>query len=255
MSKICQLCGNPVGDDMNFCQNCGTPCPTITEPQQPQQPVFQQPQQPVQQPRESAPSGFSVFLRSVLERLKSDRGFQIFCFGGLAALIVVVVIICLIAGSNGYTKPLDNLIAITVKGKASAIEKMAPAAYWDWYEARNNRSVDDLIDEYKDEWEDTLDELEDQFGDNVRMHYEVLRARDLKDRTLKNIAQILEDRYDIPAKSVTDGKEVSVLMTIEGDDEDEGWAANVMSCTMIKIKGAWYYIGYTDSNAWFIIGN
>ena len=47
MNMICKNCNAEIDDSSVFCINCGTPIET--EPEKPQQPVYQQPQQPAYQ--------------------------------------------------------------------------------------------------------------------------------------------------------------------------------------------------------------
>ena len=267
-----------MADDMRFCEACGAPAP-VAAPQQPvyqqapqqpvyqqaapQQPVYPQPQQPVYQSAQPAyrpapaaapakTNSFDInkildqvktFANGFVNRCKADKKFLLICCGIAAAVLLVIILaICLLA-KPGYTAPIDTYISVMTKGKAKKIESLAPKAYWEWYEEENDEDVKDVIEDFEDEWEDYIEEMEDEYGDRIRITYEIDRVKDLSDKKLEKIAEALDDKYDIPEKSVKAGKVLKGEMTIEGSDDDDD---EDMEVTVIKIGSKWYWVNYYE---------
>lgn len=219
MSKFCEECGSPLEDNASFCENCGTAVP--------------------QEP-EAAPAG--NFFTNFLNRLKSDKKFAIITGGIAVALVLVIVLICVFAGGGkGYTKAIDNYIAVMVKGDVDKVEKLVPPEYWEYAEDEMDMDLDDFIDEYEDNIDDMMDSLEDQYGKGIKATYEVLEEKELSEKKLEGIAEALEDTYDLDAKKVTAGYELEVEMTIEGDEDDD---SNETELTVIKYDGNWYLVNW-----------
>lgn len=288
MSKFCQNCGKPLDDAMRFCDGCGAPQqaapqqPQTQAPQQPtyQQPQYQAPQQPTYQqpqyqqaPVASAPkapkapkANFDVnkiidevktFANGLVNRCKADKKFMYTCIGvAAAAVVVLILLLSLVFGGGGMTKPIDNLIAISFKGKVEKIKDMAPPEYWEYMEDEYDMDIDDMIDDAEDSMDDMLDYYEDEYGDNIRVSYKVTKKKKLSDKKLEGIAEALADAYDLDEDKFTEAYELDVEMTIKGsedDDEDE------TEMTVIKYKGKWYAINWSKSGdeyrAYFMLGD
>lgn len=265
MSKICQNCGNPLADEMRFCQNCGAP---YQEPVAPPQPQFQQapqyqmppqyqpqPQQPAAPKAPKAPkkANFDVtkiinsvktFANGVVNRCKTDKKFMGICIGIAAGFLAVVVLLCVLLFSGGYTKPIDLYIDMTFEGKSSAIKKMAPADYWEWYEDEYDEDVNDIIEEYEEDVEDMLEYLEDEYGKNFRVTYKVTKKKALSDKKLEGIAEALADKYDLDEKKFTAGYDLELEVSIKGSEDDE---EDEVDMSVIKYKGNWYLISWSKS--------
>ena len=295
MSKFCKNCGKQLDDAMRFCDGCGAPQPAAPQqpqyqaPQQPQyqapqQPLYQQPQyQAPQQPQYQAPQpqyqapvaaapkaakkpGFDfnklidevkTFANGLVNRCKADKKFLYQCIGiGAAVVVVLVVLLALVFGGNGgMTKPIDNMIAVTFKGKVEKIKDMAPAEYWEWYEDEYDMDIDDIIEEAEDEFDDMMDYYEEEYGDNVRVSYKVKDKKKLSDKKLEGIAEALADRYDLDEDKFTEAYELEIEMTIKGSEDDDEDDAEF---SVIKYKGKWYGITWyksgSDYSASFMTG-
>ena len=157
--------------------------------------------------------------------------------GAAAAVVVLIVVIILL--SNAYKAPLNNLIDISYKAKFNKIEKMAPKEYWDWYEEKFDKSVDEVIEERNDKKDEYLEQLEKMYGEKVKVKSKITDKDKLDKDDLKKIAEALEDQYDIKAKSVKAGYEIEYELTIEGSDEEDEIEDKI---TVIRIGMKWYAV-------------
>lgn len=269
--RFCDGCGAPQAAPQPAPQQPVYQAPQQPVYQAPQQPVYQAPQQPVYQapvqqpqyqPAPKAPKapkapgkGFDfnkvidevkTFANGLVNRCKADKKFMYQCIGiAAAALVVLIVLLALVFGGNGgMTKPIDNLIAITFKGKFEKIKDMAPAEYWEYMEEEYDLDIDDLIEEAEENADDMMDYYEDEYGDNIRVSYKVTDKKKLSDKKLEGIAEALADDYDLDEDKFTEAWELDVEMTIKGSEDDDE-QENEM--TVIKYKGKWYAITWYKS--------
>lgn len=256
MSKFCISCGKPLEEDAAFCPGCGNavaaeaPVEPVAAaeaeaPVQAEAPVAKE--NPVNNIMDKV-QGFAqkatVYTKDYIAKAKENPKMWI-APGAIAVGIIalIVVVIVLLAGSK-YTTALDNYIEVNFKGNTSKIELLAPKEYWDYYEEENDKSLEDLKEQFEEYWDDMIDSLEDEYGKNIKVTYEITDEDKISERKMKKIAEALEDQYDIDAKSVTEGYKVDAELKISGsedDDEDEG------TFNIIKIGGRWYMINYYES--------
>lgn len=253
MSKFCQNCGKPLDDTMRFCDGCGASQQEAPQQEVPQQEVPQQAPVATAAPKKE---GFSfnkvvgevkTFANGLVNRCKADKKFMYTCIGiAAAAVVVLVLLLSLVFGSGGMTKPIDTMIDVTFKGKVSKIKDLAPDDYWEWYEDEYDMDIDDIIDDAEDEFDDVIDYYEDEYGDNIRVSYKVEKKKKLSDKKLKGIAEALADRYDLDEDDFTEAYELDVEMTIKGSDDDD---TDDSEMTVIKYKGKWYLITWYKSGS------
>ena len=168
----------------------------------------------------------------------------------IIALILALLLLCgLTACGESSTKTkkkketwkttFNNFVAVTFEGNVDKLEKLAPEEYWIWYEDEYGLDLDDI----KEEIEDNQEELEDEYGKNISVTIDVEKEKQLSDKKVENIANALEDQYDIDAKSVTEVIEIKGVITIKGteDEEDED-----VELTFAKIGKSWYMISFYE---------
>lgn len=270
MAKFCQNCGTPLADEARFCEGCGTPVPAeAPAPQQPEQPVYQQPayQQPkqpayqqsaYQQPVYQPPTYHSVNPQAAPTKPQSKSvPIIIGVIAGVFILTIILICVFIFGGDSGsgrsgksssnrssYTDPLDTYISVMVDGKTSRVKNLAPQEYWNYLEDEEDTTIEDVMDECEENHEDYIDDLEDEFGANPRMTYRITDTQDMDEATLESIAEALENKYGIDARSVTAGKELEGELTVKGSDDQD--TADMEIC-VIKIDGKWYWINYYSS--------
>ena len=256
MSKFCSSCGQSLEESAAFCPACGKPV-AAEAPVEPAAPV--EAEAPVQAEAPAAKENpvnkifekvqefaqkATVFSKDYIAKAKTNPKMWIAPGAiavGIIALLVVVII--LLSGSK-YTSALDNYFDVNCYGKADKIEFLAPKEYWDYYEEKNDMSLEDLKEQFEENWDDIQDAMEDEFGKNIKVTYKVVDEDKLSNRKMEKIAEALEDTYDIDADSVKEGYKIDVEMTIKGseDDDEEETTFNV-----IKIGNRWYLISYYES--------
>ena len=165
-------------------------------------------------------------------------------------------LVLVFGGNGGMTKPIDNLIAITFKGKFEKIKDMAPAEYWEYMEDEYDLDIDEMIEEAEENADDMMDFYEEEYGDNIRVSYKITKKKELSDKKLEGIAEALADAYDLDEDKFTSAYELDVEMTIKGSEDDDE-EENEM--TVIKYAGKWYAITWYKSGdeyrASFMLGD
>lgn len=240
MSKFCQNCGKALDDAVRFCDGCGAP----QQAEAPQAaPAAPKQDSDLKKTLNKAVTEVKTFANGFVNRCKADKKFLYTCLGVVAGVIVVIVLLSFLLG-GGYKSAIDNYIAASFKGKSSAVKKMAPAEYWDYYEEKYDTDFDEYLEDYEDNIEDTIDYLKDEYGDNFKVTYKIEKEKKLSDKKLEGIAEALADKYDIDEDKVTAGYELDVEMTIKGSEDDD---ENETELTVIKYKGSWYLISWSKS--------
>lgn len=210
MSKFCSNCGFEVADDANNCSNCGNPFAEVT-------PAPQAPE-----------TSLSFDIKKYIPI-------------GVAAVAVVLVIVILASVFGGaYKKPLKYMEQ-TANGKFKNVEKLAPKAYWEYYEEEYDEDVKDTIEELEENYEDyTLDYLEEEYGENVKISIKnIKKKKTLSERKLDDLRENLKDNYDIPKKSVTKAFVLEYDIVVKGDDDDDEDESETI---VAKIDGKWYAV-------------
>lgn len=241
MSKFCQNCGKALDDAVRFCDGCGAPQEATAAPATPAAPKqgFD-----FKATFDKVVTEVKTFAKGFVNRCKADKKFLYTVIGIAAGVLVAIVLLSLLIGGGGYKGAIDNYIAASFKGKSSAVKKMAPAEYWEYYEEKNGEDFDEYLENYEDNIEDTIDYLKDEYGDNFKVTYKVTKEKKLSGKKLEGIAEALADKYDIDEDKVSAGYELDVEMTIKGSEDDD---ENEVELTVIKYKGKWYLISWSKS--------
>ncbi len=212
MSKFCEKCGALIEDDKTFCPSCGAQAATPAAP---------------------ASNSIGDIIKNLPDNVRKLALAAV-------AIILAVILISTIFGGSGYNKAVNNYEAV-MNGKAKKLEKLAPKEYWEYMADEADEDVDDYIDDkiddFEDNYDDTLDYLEEEYGNHVKIKLKVEDKKKLTDKKIENLAEYLDDKYDIKEKSVKKGYELEIEATIKGsDDEDD----DEMELYAIKIGGSWY---------------
>lgn len=144
--------------------------------------------------------------------------------------------------SKEYSVALDNYF----KGLQEADAKKIISAYHDFY-----IEYYDYEDLYDDEYvQDRLEELEDEYGDNIKISYEVAKEEKIEGDDIKNVQKYIKEYYDESVK-VEAGYKIKVKASIKGDDDKES-NSNVMY--VYKINGKWGILDIDPETAGDYIG-
>lgn len=228
MSKFCTNCGSALEDQALFCTNCGVAVGDA--------PVEAAPVEAA--PVEAAPVEAAPVEAAPVEAAPAGKPQLNFKLIGIAAgvLAVVIILSCIIFPMllPSPESAIDNMIA-AMEGKESKVESLLPDSIWEYLEDEiDDFDMDDLAEEFA---EYTLESLERQYGEDIRISYDVEKKTALKEKKLEDIAEELADAFDIDEDDVKEGYKMKVSMSIEGDeDEDE----DEEEMTVIKIGNKWY---------------
>ncbi len=234
MAKFCANCGTSMEDDVVFCPNCGAKDET-----------------PAAAPVAPAPDAAVTTFDAVQK--KSSKTPVIIGAVAVVAVALIVVLVMVLGGGSGYKKAIDKYIGVRFEGKYSDVFDLAPDAYWDYMEEENEDfdrdELEEKIEEMEEEYEDELEELEDEFGKGIKFSYEVTDEDEISKKDLENINENLEDQYDFDKDSVTEGYDLEITVTVEGDEDSD---EQDIKCAALKIDGSWYLAHYSDSYVSFM---
>lgn len=158
-------------------------------------------------------------------KFKSDKKFQTTVIG--VAIIAVLVIIVLIAYLTGGSKG-------AVKGFAKAYVEMDAKKVVEYFN-------EDYLDYYSDymDVEDNLDDLFDNYKDEdyIFKSYEITDSEKFEKDDIEDLAERLDESFDIREDDVTDAVVYTIKFKIDDDGDKE---TEKMDVTAVKIDGKWY---------------
>ena len=103
--------------------------------------------------------------------------------------------------------------------------------------------MDDMYDE--DKMEEMVEALEDEYGEKLKVSYEIKKEEKIDKEELKYVEKYIEENIDEDIE-ISEGYEVKVAATIKGE-EDEETATNEMY--IYKIDGEWKYFSVSPDKA------
>lgn len=219
MSKVCMNCGNQMDDNTMFCVNCGAPVPTPA------------PAAPVKEKK----AGKKIDV----EGLKKDPK-KLAVVGAIAAVVVIALIVIVVSlFTNPWKKGLNNYFDL-LEGKQGAVTKNIPSDAYDWIDDKFGLEKKDITGDKKDYAEDISESLKDNYGDNVKYTYKVVKSKKFTKKMLEDLADGIENSYDIDAKKVKNAYMVDIEYDISGKDAFT-WGENTV--IVAKIGSGWYVVG------------
>ena len=207
MSKFCENCGAEMEDTETVCKYCG-------------------PQAEAVKANEPATEGTASKAQSLDTK-------NIAIIGGIAAAVVILLVILFSIFGKGYKKPIDNYFKGMVKGD---VDKYL-SAYPEFMD------MGDKID--KDTMEDMVDDLEDEYGEKLKVSYDITKKEKIKKDSLEDVQKYISERYDEDVK-VSKGYEVKVKATIKGKDDED---TDTQKMYVYKIDGKWKYFSVSPDTA------
>ena len=196
------------------------------QPVAPQQPMMGQPM-PVQQP--VAGNGAAA-INGVIDKLKTNKPLMIGVSAGIA--VVAVLVIVLVAS---LLNPSKTVVSKYMSGmKSFNAEKIAKLYSEEMIEAQYDGDIDDLVDSLEEQFEEYEDE------DYKITGYKIRECETYSEDELEDLAETLEEYYDIDEKDVKAAKKYFVRVNVDEDGEKN---IRYNSVTVIKIKNKWslYY--------------
>ena len=196
------------------------------QPVAPQQPMMGQPM-PVQQP--VAGNGVAA-INGVVDKLKTNKPLMIGAIAGVA--VVAVLVIVLVAS---LLNPSKTVVSKYMSGmKSFNAEKIAKLYSEEILEAQYDGDIDDLVDSLEEQFEEYEDE------DYKITGYKIRECENYSEDELEDLAESLDEYYDIDEKDVKAAKKYFVRVNVDEDGEKN---IRYNSVTVIKIKNKWslYY--------------
>lgn len=215
MEKTCICCGTALAEDAVLCPECGAEIREIAMPTESKEEKTRKPAK-------------TVFI-------------------GIAALAAVAIVFLLfsMAFAKPYTTALDNYYFFTLTGDEDAFKALAPEEYWDWYEERYSRDLEDLMADRAEQLEASAEFYEDFIGENTRFSYDFRKISKYTDHQVEMFGECLEDTYDIDADSVTRAYHLFMDVTIQGENGVQ--VVPDISLGVIEIEGVWYIFSPSNS--------
>lgn len=268
MSKFCVNCGSRLEDDAVFCTSCGAQQPAAQQDGA-QQDFGAQPQQNgginmnditaaasnmAQSAGQAVKNTFegvtfdsvkdSMSMENIKNLGKTKNKNTIIGLAAAAVVIILVIVIVCSLFTPAYEKPVATYFKAIEKGDGELFAKAMP----DYINDANEDYIEeyaekyDTVEEYYEdetlEW--VIDGLEDEYGDNLKISYKVVKKKALKKKELKDAEETIEDRYDEEV-DISKGYKLKVKMKIKGSedkDDDNTWMY------VYKIDGKWCMANY-----------
>jgi hypothetical protein len=199
----CPKCGSEQPEGTKFCGVCGAEIPQTYQPEQ------------------TVSSG----KKSALPIAK---------IAGLAAGVIVLIIIISAISGGGYKRPIDLMFKSLQTGKASYMLKAVPK-----FVVEDTFGGYDDLDYIDDMFDELQDDLQDEFGKNAKISYKITDKDKLDKDDLEDAAEYLSSAFKSAGKKlkIKAGYEIDMDITIKGSKSKDTEDTNF---TVIKIGGKWY---------------
>lgn len=234
----CKKCGAQLNDEAKFCIKCG---------------------QPMGQQNNAILNGKNVNGYQQIPHPYQDniRGYShgkskklwIGIGAGVIVMAIVVVLILRFTSNptfkmKGYEKPIYYLMQFMETGDIQSLVKTMPlkqlveSAEDEGGKLSEFQDSDLDLDNYEAAidsldmiWDGYHDELEDGYGKNIKVSYKIKSAEKLDDW------DDIQDEYDALNIDIKAVYNLTVRMTIEGDDDEDTETSDI---TVLKIGSKWY---------------
>ena len=135
---------------------------------------------------------------------------------------------------------VEKYFDATVKYDTSKIGDLAPNAVWEYIEDEEDISLDDIKNGFDDQRSDLIDEVEDEYGKNYKVNYEISDKEELSDDDLEELAEAIDDNYDgaIKKSDVKKAYRLDIEGEIKGSEGSE--EIEMDDFIVVSIKGKWY---------------
>lgn len=211
---FCPKCNNQLDDNAKFCNVCGTslqdPAPQPVEPQDvvPQDAAAPQPApqgngtQPVVEKAKAFIANVPALFKDLvdnfpayLNRFMNNKPLFFGAIGGVAALILVIVLIASLTGTTYKTPIAETVDALNSKKYVDSYDQIVD--HLNGFTAGEFKAIFKILkstDDYKDNLEDRKDAFEDsiqsrkdEYGDNYKYSYKITDKEKLDSDDLKEV--------------------------------------------------------------------
>ena len=154
----------------------------------------------------------------------------------LSILGVIVVVVLLLIGfttiKNEYQNPIKNYFKGIQKADINVYTKAFP----------DFMKVDKTVS--KDSLKQDLDELKVEYGDKIKIKYEITSKEKLDEGSLRTMENFIEKRYNKKV-NISEGYTLKIKATLKGSKD-----SNIDNPTMhvYKIDGKWKYMPFSPES-------
>jgi len=225
MSKFCKYCGAEMQDTEAFCGKCGAKSESKTEPVA--TPV-------VENSAVVATSANENGEAAVVPVKKNNT--KLYCIIA-GAVVLVGILAFLLLGGGGPESAFENMIDYQ-NGNIEALRDLAPEQYWEYYEAKNGKSIDALIAEKQSEWDSAMAQYQNMGVDlDIDYDYSISNEIDFTEQQIISINKYLTQQFGFNENSASGGCQAQVELTIKQNGME---STNSDTGVFLEIDGDWY---------------
>ena len=134
-----------------------------------------------------------------------------------------------------YAHALDNYFKAMEHGDGELLMECTPFYKVDYLDKTGGADFDAAA-HFEEIADKTLDYLEDEYGDNIKITYEIKKDKELSQKKLDEIVQEIKDSYEADV-TVESAYKVKIIAKIKGDNDDD---TDTSTITVAKVDGEWY---------------
>lgn len=157
----------------------------------------------------------------------------------MLCVILTLALVLSLAGcgaNSSYKAVLKTMFSAMEACDAEKLLKIFPEELVEYMCEAYDDDMDDLIDDLKDSMKDNMDNWEDEYGDDIKITFEIEDEDELDEDELDELMDYYDDYYDTDL-DITEGWELEIELTIEGEDDDQSEDVTVY---VLKADGKWY---------------
>jgi hypothetical protein len=147
-------------------------------------------------------------------------------------IVVILVIVCSVTLKNQYKSPINNYFKGIQKADINAYAKAFP----------DFMKVDKTIS--KDSLKQDLDDLKVEYGDKIKIKYEVISKEKIDQGSLGLIEGYVEKRYNKKV-NISDGYILNLKVTLKGSKDSN---TDTPKMYVYKIDGKWKYMPFSPES-------
>lgn len=210
---FCQKCGQQIDQNLISCPYCGAK--NVANP------YYKQ----------------TSFPGNLLEKFKKLNMKNIGILAGavVGVIVIIILLVCLLGG--GKDGAVSDYIDAAYESDKGAIKDLAPSETWDEMEGEYSVEFEDVYEVFQDWTEDTQEGLEDEYGKNAKVSYEIVYENEVKKSSLNDMKDWLKESAGISKADVKDAVDVGVVITVKGA---KGTESHCTDLRLVKIGGTWY---------------
>lgn len=167
-----------------------------------------------------------------------------FIIGGIVAVIAIIVTIVLVIVNNAWKRPIDKMIKGLEKGDIDLILEASPKFIIEMDEESDDYEYNK--EQYEKVFIKIADALEEEYGDNFKIKYKIVKKEKIKKDDLKQVEKLCNKLADKDDIKVTAGYKVKMKWTIKGKEKTDS-ETNTMY--VYKVDGKWSIFNYSPADA------